>query len=51
MFGKTLTSGDVLEYLIGIGAYDVAKAFVDFEKSQNESKRVQGSTLVGDKKL
>ncbi len=51
MFGKTLTSGDVLEYLISIGAYDVAKAFVDFEKSQNESKRVQGSTLVGDKKL
>ena len=51
MFGKALTSGDVLEYLIGIGAYDVAKSFVDFEKSQNEKKPVSGTTLVGDKKI
>ena len=50
MFGKTLTSGDVLEYLIGIGAYDVAKSFVDFEKSQNEKKPVS-STSVGDRKI
>ena len=50
MFGKTLTSGDVLEYLISIGAYDVAKAFVDFEKSQNDRKPVS-STSVGDKKI
>ena len=50
MFGRTLTSGEVLEYLIGIGAYDVAKAFVDFEKSQNDRKPVS-STSVGDKKI
>ena len=50
MFGKSLTSGDVLEYLISIGAYDVAKAFVDFEKSQNEKKPVS-STSVGDRKI
>ena len=50
MFGKTLTSGEVLEYLISIGAYDVAKSFVDFEKSQNEKKPVS-STSVGDKKI
>ena len=50
MFGRTLTSGEVLEYLISIGAYDVAKAFVDFEKSQNEKKPVS-STSVGDKKI
>ena len=50
MFGRTLTSGDVLEYLISIGAYDVAKAFVDFEKSQNDRKPVS-STSVGDKKI
>ena len=50
MFGKTLTSGEVLEYLISIGAYDVAKAFVDFEKSQNDRKPVS-STSVGDRKI
>ena len=50
MFGKTLTSGDVLEYLISIGAYDVAKAFVDFQKSQNDRKPVS-STSVGDRKI
>ena len=50
MFGRTLTSGDVLEYLISIGAYDVAKAFVDFEKSQNDRKPVS-STSVGDRKI
>ena len=50
MFGKTLTSGDVLEYLISIGAYDVAKSFVDFEKSQNDRKPVS-STSVGDRKI
>ena len=50
MFGRTLTSGEVLEYLISIGAYDVAKAFVDFEKSQNDRKPVS-STSVGDRKI
>ena len=50
MFGKTLTSGEVLEYLISIGAYDVAKSFVDFEKSQNDRKPVS-STSVGDRKI
>ena len=50
MFGRTLTSGEVLEYLISIGAYDVAKSFVDFEKSQNEKKPVS-STSVGDRKI
>ena len=50
MFGKTLSSGEVLEYLISIGAYDVAKSFVDFEKSQNDRKPVS-STSVGDRKI
>jgi hypothetical protein len=41
MFRRELTAGEVMDYLLSIGAYDVAKAFVDFTRTQKNDMQVK----------